>query len=102
MRNLIHDVGLKLKTYAICVQIRRVKDGFVSADSPHCLVYPDWELNKIQESTYNLTKIAKEHIRTYDKTVLIGHTKEDNDTIISEAIERNKNEYVLPKDLLSI
>lgn len=40
--NLVHNIGLRLKTYAICVQIRRIKYGPVDLHSD-CLLQNEWK-----------------------------------------------------------
>lgn len=91
MRNLIHDIGLKLKTYAICVQIRRVKDGFVEADSPHCLPHTDWEFQNIYESTLSMSQLAKKMLKKHEKTIIIGKgKKESHEVLKNELTPRDK------------
>ena len=58
------------------MQIRRVKDGFASFDTD-CLAYNEIEFDKLCENNRNVTKIALENIWKYDKTILIGQTREE-------------------------
>lgn len=86
LRNLIHDYAIRLRTYAICEQIRRIKDGFVdlslSADaklsSNDCLVYNDWTLENIRDNLNKVTQITGEYIKKYDKTIVVGQTNDRN------------------------
>jgi hypothetical protein len=85
MRNLIHDIGLKLKTYAICVQTRRIKDGF--ADTTNSLTHPDWDFKMIYDNTLQMTKMAKSYIREHDRTMLVGKSREHDRGVIQEALK---------------
>jgi tRNA U55 pseudouridine synthase TruB len=76
LRNLIHDIGLRLRTYALCAHIRRISDGFASFDK-HALVYTDWELDKLRNNIVEVTNLARENISKYDKTIVIGQTREE-------------------------
>jgi tRNA U55 pseudouridine synthase TruB len=67
---LIHDIGIRLKCYAVCVQIRRTKYGFVGHDT--CLAYNELEFKDLYENTVNLTNVAKSFIKKYGKSLLIG------------------------------
>ena len=85
LRNLIHDIGLRLRTYSVCHQIRRTQDGFIDYESPDCMVLNNLNFDTFLEKTQNLNKIAEEYIKNYDKTVLIGHNKaEEADKVFSE------------------
>ncbi|CAF0720737.1 unnamed protein product [Brachionus calyciflorus] len=54
--NLIHSIGLRLRTYAICVQIRRIKYGPIDLNS-NCLLQNEWkEFNKILENLKETNK----------------------------------------------
>ncbi len=79
LRNLMHDIGLRLKSYALCQQIRRTKYGFVDHDSKNCLALNGLNLSCLLENNQALSEIAKDYIKTYDKTVVIGQTREDHE-----------------------
>ncbi len=73
---------MRLKTYAICVQIRRIKDSFADVTSDenreNCLAYTEWnDFDKLIENNRTITRMAKDFIKKYDKTVLVGKTRED-------------------------
>lgn len=70
LRNLVHDCGLRLKTNAVCVQTRRIRDGFVDADK--CLAFNEWTFEKIQENVTALTQQAVEFVRDNDQQILIS------------------------------
>lgn len=89
LRNLIHDCGIKLKAYAICMQIRRTRDGFVDAnDVNNCLVHTEWDsFQRLHDHVIALTEITRERINEYDKQILVGKkriTNEDQSTTPNE------------------
>ena len=90
LRNLIYDIGLKLRTYAICVQIRRVRDGFVDYKT-NCLAHPEWNFDNIYQSTLRLTKEAKDYIEKFDKKIVLtdSHLKAKS----TENIQTNINKF---------
>lgn len=73
LRNLVHDCGLRLKTHAICVQTRRIRDGFVDVKSDEkCLVQNDWTLEKFQQNVSAMTRDTLDFIEDHDKQILIS------------------------------
>ena len=80
---MIHDIGMRLKAYAICHQIRRVKDGFMSFDSAECLNFNELNYEKLYESTLAVTETAREYVKKYDKTILVGHTRSDEKEVLN-------------------
>ena len=78
LRGLVHDIGLRLKAYAICVNIRRIRDGFMSYDDPACLALNDWNTENICASTQTVTLKAREYISKYKDSVIIGESNDDN------------------------
>lgn len=85
LRQLIHDIGMRLKAYAICHQIRRISDGFASYDSQDCLTSNQLNYESLIRSTEGTTLLAKEYINKYDKTILLGHTNEEEKQIVSNS-----------------
>ena len=82
LRNLIHDIGMRLRTYAVCMQIRRTQYGFVSYDSKECLAFNQMlDFEPIHQSIRTLTPLSSEYIRNFDKTVLIGHTRQQENEL---------------------
>jgi hypothetical protein len=77
------------------VQIKRTKDGFVDAASPHVLAHPDWEFEKIYESTRALTELSHDYIREHDKTLVVGGSKSEERAVIEKTLNVNGkiNEY---------
>lgn len=84
LRQLVHDIGMRLKAYAICHQIRRVKDGFIEFDSKDCLAYNNLKYDELVGNTHNVTEQARDYINKYDKTILIGHSREEEKDIINK------------------
>lgn len=73
MRNLVHDCGLRLKTNAICVHTRRIRDGFVDASSDEkCLVQNDWTFEQLQANVATLNRVTLEFIEEHDKQILVS------------------------------
>ncbi|EGW00182.1 putative tRNA pseudouridine synthase 2 [Cricetulus griseus] len=46
LRKLVHEIGLELKTAAVCTQVRRTRDGFFRLDD--ALLRTQWNLHSIQ------------------------------------------------------
>ena len=48
LRRLVHEIGLELKTTAVCTQVRRTRDGFFTLDD--ALLRTQWDLHSIQDA----------------------------------------------------
>ncbi|KAM5330831.1 pseudouridylate synthase TRUB2, mitochondrial isoform 1-T1 [Glossophaga mutica] len=48
LRRLVHEIGLELKTTAVCTQVRRTRDGFFTLDD--ALLRTQWDLPSIQDA----------------------------------------------------
>ncbi|XP_029776566.1 mitochondrial mRNA pseudouridine synthase TRUB2 isoform X3 [Suricata suricatta] len=48
LRKLVHEIGLELKTTAVCSQVRRTRDGFFTLDD--ALLRTRWDLHSIQDA----------------------------------------------------
>lgn len=48
LRRLVHEVGLELKSSAVCTQVRRTRDGFFTLDD--ALLRTRWDLHSIQDA----------------------------------------------------
>lgn len=48
LRKLVHEIGLELNTTAVCVQVRRTRDGFFTLDD--ALLRTQWDLHSIQDA----------------------------------------------------
>ncbi|KAL6042161.1 hypothetical protein STEG23_001861, partial [Scotinomys teguina] len=48
LRKLVHEIGLELKTTAVCMQVRRTRDGFFRLDD--ALLRTQWDLHSIQDA----------------------------------------------------
>lgn len=48
LRKLVHEIGLELKTTAVCSQVRRTRDGFFTIDD--ALLRTQWDLHSIQDA----------------------------------------------------
>ncbi|XP_016067310.1 PREDICTED: probable tRNA pseudouridine synthase 2 isoform X2 [Miniopterus natalensis] len=50
LRRLVHEIGLELKTSAVCSQVRRTRDGCFTLDD--ALLRTQWDLYSIQEAIW--------------------------------------------------
>ncbi|XP_004453078.1 pseudouridylate synthase TRUB2, mitochondrial isoform X1 [Dasypus novemcinctus] len=50
LRKLVHEIGLELKTTAVCSQVRRTRDGFFTLDD--ALLRTQWNLHSIQDAIW--------------------------------------------------
>lgn len=48
LRKLVHEIGLELRTTAVCMQVRRTRDGFFRLDD--ALLRTQWDLHSIQDA----------------------------------------------------
>ncbi|XP_057355082.1 pseudouridylate synthase TRUB2, mitochondrial isoform X3 [Manis pentadactyla] len=48
LRRLVHEIGLELKSTAVCSQVRRTRDGFFTLDD--ALLRTQWNLQSIQNA----------------------------------------------------
>uniref|UniRef100_K7GBK9 TruB pseudouridine synthase family member 2 n=1 Tax=Pelodiscus sinensis TaxID=13735 RepID=K7GBK9_PELSI len=48
LRKVVHEIGLELKSTAVCTQVRRIRDGFFTLDS--ALLRTHWNLRNIRKS----------------------------------------------------
>lgn len=48
LRRLVHEIGLELKSTAVCTQVRRTRDGFFTLDD--ALLRTQWDLASIQDA----------------------------------------------------
>uniref|UniRef100_A0A8C0VQV3 TruB pseudouridine synthase family member 2 n=1 Tax=Cyanistes caeruleus TaxID=156563 RepID=A0A8C0VQV3_CYACU len=51
LRKLVHEIGLELKSSAVCTQVRRIRDGVFTVDD--ALPRTQWNLQSIQEAIRN-------------------------------------------------
>ncbi|KAM4760957.1 pseudouridylate synthase TRUB2, mitochondrial isoform 1-T1 [Cyanocitta cristata] len=51
LRKMVHEIGLELKSSAVCTQVRRIRDGVFTADD--ALPRTRWNLQSIQEAIWN-------------------------------------------------
>uniref|UniRef100_A0A8C3VKA4 TruB pseudouridine synthase family member 2 n=1 Tax=Catharus ustulatus TaxID=91951 RepID=A0A8C3VKA4_CATUS len=51
LRKMVHEIGLELKSSAVCTQVRRIRDGVFTVDD--ALPRTQWNLQSIQEAIQN-------------------------------------------------
>ena len=76
------------------MQIRRIKDGFAdlaSNETNSCLAYNEWDLDTLIQNNKLTTNLAHEFIKKYDKTLLVGKTKEEE----LESMNRKYSSYLV-------
>ncbi|XP_075416825.1 pseudouridylate synthase TRUB2, mitochondrial [Tenrec ecaudatus] len=50
LRKLVHEIGLELKSTAVCSQVRRTRDGFFTLDD--ALLRTQWDIHSIQDAIW--------------------------------------------------
>ncbi|NXI03065.1 TRUB2 synthase, partial [Pachycephala philippinensis] len=51
LRKMVHEIGLELKSSAVCTQVRRIRDGVFTVDD--ALPRTQWNLQSIQQAIQN-------------------------------------------------
>ncbi|NWS72206.1 TRUB2 synthase, partial [Crotophaga sulcirostris] len=51
LRKIVHEIGLELKSSAVCTQVRRIRDGVFTLDD--ALLRTQWDLQSIQNAIRN-------------------------------------------------
>uniref|UniRef100_A0A8D2PKG1 TruB pseudouridine synthase family member 2 n=1 Tax=Zosterops lateralis melanops TaxID=1220523 RepID=A0A8D2PKG1_ZOSLA len=51
LRKMVHEIGLELKSSAVCTQVRRIRDGVFTVDD--ALPRTQWNMQSIQEAIQN-------------------------------------------------
>ncbi|XP_037257140.1 mitochondrial mRNA pseudouridine synthase TRUB2 isoform X2 [Falco rusticolus] len=51
LRRIVHEIGLELKSCAVCTQVRRIRDGVFTLDD--ALLRSQWNLQSIQNAIWN-------------------------------------------------
>ncbi|XP_068771346.1 pseudouridylate synthase TRUB2, mitochondrial isoform X1 [Struthio camelus] len=72
LRKMVHEIGLELKSSAVCTQVRRIRDGVFTLDD--ALLRTQWNLQSIQNAIWDCQlKVKTEIEKTLgprDKSVL--------------------------------
>ncbi|KFV86474.1 putative tRNA pseudouridine synthase 2, partial [Struthio camelus australis] len=72
LRKIVHEIGLELKSSAVCTQVRRIRDGVFTLDD--ALLRTQWNLQSIQNAIWDCQlKVKTEIEKTLgprDKSVL--------------------------------
>jgi hypothetical protein len=92
LRELVHDIGYRLKTNAICTKTRRIRDGFV--DVALSLPITKWTFDSIYGNNIKLNKLAYDNLKTLNKTVLIGQSKQNEMSLLNKM----NSEYIVDLD----
>ncbi|XP_009999042.1 PREDICTED: probable tRNA pseudouridine synthase 2, partial [Chaetura pelagica] len=51
LRKIVHEIGLELKSSAVCTQVRRIRDGVFTLED--ALLRTQWDLQSIQNAIQN-------------------------------------------------
>lgn len=70
LRKLVHEIGLELKTTAVCVQVRRTRDGFFTLDD--ALLRTQWDLHSIQDAIQAAAPWVAAELKK-DSRLRLGH-----------------------------
>lgn len=66
LRKIVHEIGLELKSSAVCTQVRRTRDGVFTLDD--ALLRTQWNLQSIQKAIWDCQLKVKTEL---EKT--LGH-----------------------------
>jgi len=66
LRKIVHEIGLELKSSAVCTQVRRIRDGVFTLDD--ALPRTQWDLRSIQNAIWDCQLKVKTEL---EKT--LGH-----------------------------
>ncbi|XP_030317382.1 mitochondrial mRNA pseudouridine synthase TRUB2 [Calypte anna] len=66
LRKIVHEIGLELKSSAVCTQVRRIRDGVFTVED--ALLRTQWDLQSVQNAIWNCQLKVKSEI---EKT--LGH-----------------------------
>jgi hypothetical protein len=90
LKEMIHDIGYRLKTNAICIEIKRIKDGFI--DSTSSLAHIEWnDVNKILDNMRLINSKTYDNLATINKTILIGKSKQEEQEIMKNEGKNTKS-----------
>lgn len=76
LRKLIHEIGLELRSSAVCTKVRRTRDGPFTLDG--ALTHGHWDLNSIINAIKECTPIATELRK--DDASSIWENRDDEET----------------------
>ena len=97
LKELMHDIGYRLKTNAICTEIKRIRDGFIDANSS--LAHTEWnDFDKILENIRLIKSLTYENLANLNKTILIGQTKHEEVQLINKNSTTSKPGYGMEKN----
>lgn len=70
---MVHEIGLELKSSAVCTQVRRIRDGVFTVDD--ALPRTQWNLQSIQEAIRNCQLKVETEL---EKTLAYGEGQESS------------------------
>lgn len=73
LRRLVHEIGLELKTTAVCMQVRRTRDGFFGLDD--ALLRTQWDLHSIQDAIQTAAPRVARELRK-NLSLMSGHQQQ--------------------------
>ncbi|XP_049630197.1 pseudouridylate synthase TRUB2, mitochondrial isoform X1 [Suncus etruscus] len=87
LRRLVHELGLELKSSAVCTQVRRTRDGcFTLAQA---LLRSHWDLHSIQkaikDSAPHVATLLKENLKSEPSTSQLPNPSDQRDKQLPES-----------------
>ncbi|XP_056391982.1 pseudouridylate synthase TRUB2, mitochondrial [Hyla sarda] len=85
LRKLIHEIGLELRSSAVCTKVRRTRDGPFTLDC--ALTHGHWDLNSITNAIKECRPIATELCKDNASLIWENQDKEDGLGIEERSIQ---------------
>ncbi|XP_071621894.1 pseudouridylate synthase TRUB2, mitochondrial [Heliangelus exortis] len=80
LRKVVHEIGLELKSSAVCTQVRRIRDGVFTLED--ALLRTHWDLQSVQNAIWNCQlKVKSEIERT------LGHQDRSLHEVEAEMVD---------------
>ncbi|XP_043841898.1 mitochondrial mRNA pseudouridine synthase TRUB2 [Dromiciops gliroides] len=70
LRRVVHEIGLELKSTAVCTQVRRTRDGIFTLED--ALLRTQWDMDSIQKSIQKMAPRVEAELEKY-QTVALWH-----------------------------
>ncbi|KGL81000.1 putative tRNA pseudouridine synthase 2, partial [Tinamus guttatus] len=82
LRKIVHEIGLELKSSAVCTQVRRIRDGVFTLDD--ALLRTRWNLQSIQNAIWDCQLKVKTEI---EKTLAPEDKSDFHDAEMAQAAD---------------
>ncbi|XP_060106728.1 pseudouridylate synthase TRUB2, mitochondrial isoform X1 [Heteronotia binoei] len=96
LRKLVHEIGLELKSTAVCTQVRRIRDGAFTLDD--ALLRTQWTLQNIQNAILqSRPKVKTELRKSTEYQKIFAASEQSREAGLSEAAgEQQHSEGAMP------